>query len=69
MEQQQRVFRTKEAARYVGLSPAWLERARVLGHGPRFLRLGDRAIGYCVDDLEAWLETRRAGDDDHEEPG
>ena len=41
-----RILRTPEAAPYVGLAPATLEKMRVTGDGPRFIRLGGKAIGY-----------------------
>ena len=54
-----RVLRTPAASTYVGLSSSTLEKLRITGGGPRFLRLG-RAIGYDVQDLDAWIDTRRA---------
>ena len=45
--------------RYVGLSASSLEKKRADGGGPRFVRLGGRAIGYDVRDLDAWLDTQR----------
>ena len=63
-----RILRTPEAADYVGLSPSTLEKRRLAGGGPRFLRLGGRAIGYDVRDLDAWIDRQRKctveGDDD-----
>ena len=55
----QRVLRTPEAAAYIGLSPSTLEKYRLAGHGPRFVRLGDRAVGYDIRDLDAWVEQQR----------
>jgi len=54
----QRILRTPDAARYVGLSAATLEKRRLVGDGPRFIRLG-RAVGYDVRDLDAWLDGQR----------
>lgn len=54
-----RILRTPAAAEYVGLSPSTLEKRRLLGDGPRFLRLGGRAVGYDVKDLDAWLDGHR----------
>ena len=48
---------TEEAAEYVGTSPRTLERYRVTGEGPRFLKVG-RKVLYRLADLDAWLETR-----------
>jgi predicted DNA-binding transcriptional regulator AlpA len=58
MEVTPRVLRNRQAATYVGLRPATLEKMRVIGYGPRFVRLG-RAIGYRIDDLDEWLASRR----------
>ena len=49
---------TPQAARYCVLSPSYLEKARVAGTGPAFLKLGRRVV-YDVRDLDAWLESRR----------
>ncbi len=54
-----RILRTLEAATYVGLSPSTLEKYRTAGGGPRFVRLGGRAVGYDVEDLDAWLDEQR----------
>ena len=56
-----RIFRTPEAAEYVGLASATLEKLRLSKAGPRFIRLGGRAIGYDLADLDAWLDSQRAG--------
>ncbi len=49
----QRYLRTPEAARLLGLSAATLEKHRVYGTGPTFLKLGGRVV-YTVDALTAW---------------
>ena len=49
---------TREAAEYLGLSPRTLDRYRVSGAGPVFLKLGGR-VGYLREDLDDWLRTRR----------
>ena len=46
----------KDAAAYIGLTPAYLRKARRLGKGPNYLRLG-RTIRYRIRDLDAWLEA------------
>ena len=55
----QRILRTPAAAAYLGLSPSTLEKRRITGGGPRFVRLGGRAVGYDVRDLDAWLDSQR----------
>jgi predicted DNA-binding transcriptional regulator AlpA len=52
-------LRTPAAAVYVGLSPSTLEKKRQTGDGPRFIRLGGWAVGYAVEDLDAWLDGQR----------
>jgi predicted DNA-binding transcriptional regulator AlpA len=54
-----RILRTVEAAAYLGLAPATLERKRSTGDGPEFLRLGGRAVGYDVAALDRWLDEQR----------
>jgi predicted DNA-binding transcriptional regulator AlpA len=58
-EQFKRVLRAADAATYVGLRPVTLEKFRVTGEGPRFIKLTGRAIGYVREDLDAWIEERR----------
>ena len=48
---------TDEAAAYLHLSPRTLERYRVTGEGPRFLKLGRRVL-YRRGDLDTWIESR-----------
>ena len=48
----------KEAARYTGLSVSTLNKLRVFGGGPVFLKLG-RRVAYDATDLDAWLASRR----------
>ncbi len=54
-----RILRTPEAASYLGLAAATLEKMRAIGGGPPFIRLGGRAVGYDVRDLDAWLDGQR----------
>ena len=55
----QRVLRTRDAATYLGVAASTLEKFRLTGGGPRFIRLGRRAVGYDVNDLIEWLEVRK----------
>ena len=59
-----RILRTEPAAEYLGLAASTLEKKRVVGGGPRFIRLGGRAIGYDIRDLDAWLDRQRDADPD-----
>jgi len=47
---------TEQAARYLGLAPATLNKWRVYGTGPRFHKLG-RAVRYRRADLDAYLAS------------
>ena len=48
-----RYLRTPEAARLLGLSGSTLEKHRVYGTGPAFLKLGGRVV-YTVEALTSW---------------
>ncbi len=49
---------TRMAAAHLGLSTRTLDRYRVSGDGPVFLRFGGR-VRYLREDLDAWARTRR----------
>jgi predicted DNA-binding transcriptional regulator AlpA len=53
------ILLTPEAAERIKLSASSLEKARVRGDGPPFVRLGSRRVGYLTTDLDKWIETRR----------
>ena len=55
-----RILRTPGAAEYIGLSRSTLEKKRLSDDGPRFIRLGGKAVGYDVRDLDEWLDEQRA---------
>ena len=48
---------TTAAAARIGLSRSTLEKLRVYGGGPPYLKLG-RLVRYRVTDLDAWLAER-----------
>jgi predicted DNA-binding transcriptional regulator AlpA len=48
----------RDAADYVGLSCSTLNKLRLYGGGPVFLKLG-RRVAYDVADLDAWLASKR----------
>jgi len=58
MTSQAPLLRVAEAARHVGLSVSTLNKMRVFGGGPIFLKLGSR-VAYAPADLDEWLETKR----------
>lgn len=55
---QRRLLRVQEAAKYLGLSVAYLNGLRSKGGGPVFVRMG-RAVAYHPDDLEKWIADKR----------
>ncbi len=46
----------EDAAQVVGLAESTLNKFRVYGTGPRFIKLG-RAVRYRPADLDAWIEA------------
>ena len=60
-----RVHRTPEASRRCGFAPSTFSKLRVIGGGPRYVKIG-RAVVYREADLVEWLEahpTRRSTSD------
>lgn len=45
----------KEASRILGFSIRTLQKWRIQGRGPIFVRVSPRAIRYRLDDLESWI--------------
>jgi predicted DNA-binding transcriptional regulator AlpA len=58
LARQQEYVRTREAARYLSLSPRTLEKLRVMGSGPDYFKMG-RAVLYAIGELDAWLARNR----------
>jgi predicted DNA-binding transcriptional regulator AlpA len=54
-----RVLRTRQAAEHVGLSASTLEKFRLRGNGPPYLKAGPKIVVYRVEDLDAWLDANR----------
>lgn len=50
--------RTGGAASYSGLAESTLEKLRVSGDGPRYIRVG-RVVVYDLDDLDEWLNSHK----------
>ena len=48
----------KEAATYVPTSTSTLNRLRVSGGGPRFIKIGSRVL-YDTADLDKWIEAQK----------
>lgn len=51
----------KEAAAYLRGSKSYLDKLRVYGGGPKFLRFGKRKILYRKSDLDFWAAQHRFG--------
>jgi len=49
---------TKEAARYLGVSKAFLERDRCYTARIQFVKVGSRAVRYRPEDLDAYLSAQ-----------
>ena len=54
---QDKLLNQKEVAEFLGLSTAWLERARWSGTGPRYVKFG-RAVRYKFLDVESYIAER-----------
>ena len=54
----QRKLSTDAAANYTGLARSTLEKLRVFGGGPNYLKIGRRVL-YDVQDVERWLTGHR----------
>ena len=52
------IMTTAEAATHSRLSQPTMERFRISGEGPVFIKLGG-AVRYFRRDIDAWLESRR----------
>ncbi len=52
------LLNTRQAAERCCLSPRTLEKRRVTGGGPLFIRLGG-AVRYRLEDLDTWIAANR----------
>jgi len=52
------LLNTTEAALYLGVSKAFLERDRWAGARIPFIKVGSRAVRYRLSDLDAYLDGR-----------
>ena len=55
--QQEPLALPKAVAEYLGTTPQNLAQMRYRGTGPKFIKLGHRAIRYSWADVFAWLEA------------
>jgi predicted DNA-binding transcriptional regulator AlpA len=57
--QPERLLHSAEAARLLGVSPAWMARERWKGSGPSYVRVGGpqgRAVRYRTADISDWID-------------
>lgn len=54
----QTILNTKQAAEYLGMSKAFLERDRCYGAQIPFIKLGSRSIRYRLVDLDTYIEQQ-----------
>jgi len=57
-----RLLRLPEVKQKVGLSRTAIYRLIAEGQFPRQVCIGTRAVAWCQDDLEAWIEQRIQGE-------
>jgi predicted DNA-binding transcriptional regulator AlpA len=55
--QQSPILRCAAAATYLGVSQSTLEKWRVTGNGPRFVKIGSRLVGYDLADLDSFRNS------------
>jgi len=48
-----------DAAVYTGLAASTLNKLRLTGGGPPFLKLTARRVAYDVRDLDSWMSSKR----------
>jgi predicted DNA-binding transcriptional regulator AlpA len=53
-----KTLNVSDAAKHLGLSKSYLDKARVSGNGPSYIKLGRRVV-YQPSDLDAWLASNR----------
>ena len=53
-----KLLNTKQAAEYLGVSMAFLERDRWAGARVPFIKVGARAVRYRLADLEEYVSTK-----------
>ena len=53
-----RKLSVKETAAYLAVSKSWLDKRRLDGHGPAYLKFGRRVV-YDITDLENWAKSKK----------
>ena len=52
------IFNNNEAALYIKKSPSWLNKSRMSGVGPVYMKIG-ASVRYEQADLDAWMTGKR----------
>ena len=55
---QRRMLRTEDAANYTGVSASTLNKLRLAGGGPEYIKIG-KSVVYDPTDLDSWLSSKR----------
>ena len=56
---QRRVLRIRDVSKYTGLSQPTIHRYVSAGVFPKPVRLGARAVGWKIEDLDDWVNSRQ----------
>jgi hypothetical protein len=56
---QKPLYTPKLAAKFLGKSESWLAKARMIGAGPRYVKVGAN-VRYDVNDLVDWIEANKS---------
>lgn len=59
MQIQTELLHTKDAAKFLNVSIAFLERDRWAGARIPFVKVGSRAVRYRIDDLQNYINSHR----------
>jgi len=51
-------MRSAAAAQYLGIAESTLNKSRLIGNGPPFIKVGTRSVVYRKSDLDEFLESR-----------
>lgn len=49
---------TVDAANYIGMSASWLNKTRMHGNGPAYIKMGG-SVKYLKSDLDSWMAANR----------
>ena len=53
------ILTTYAAGKILGLACSTMNKMRMNGNGPAFIKLGPRRVGYELEELEKWKNRRR----------